>query len=1212
MATINGTDGKDKLKLTDIKEDLFIESGAGDDKVTLRDIKGNVTLDAGAGDDRVQAHDINGDVSIDSGSGVDQINLTDVDGLVDLVTGEGNDKLELRDIKGDINIATDDGDDRLHTRDTQGNVEIDTGLDNDRIHVNRHEGELFVDSGDGDDLIRIQRVKGDVNVVAGEGNDVVKLHDIDGDVFIDGGNGDNTIRVRAVEGSVNIETGAGNDHIVVHDIDGTSYVFAGDGDDIINGGNQDDILIGGDGNDIIRGRDGQDILRGEAGNDELRGGRDHDELWGGIGDDKLYGHKGNDTLNGEAGNDQLFGRDDDDTLTGGQGDDFIHGGRGNDTAVLSGARSDYIVTQLDKKHIQITDTIDGRDGTDVVTRVENFQFSDGNVTLAELLEPSDPEPEGPAIIAAGTYRLNNHPDGEAANPTYGLRLDELIDVTHKHDIFTFDFNKTPGTGVFLTYDDNAQTIRIEGTVYGGLDVGKQYDKQLSGYWKISFEYNNVNLVNNDDDLQVLNSSQTAGGFITRVDTGETFELFQKANDQGLAFQLGNEVNDQGHRDFEGISGWGWVNHSDPNVHIAASDFLFTLDPTPIGNDDNQAPVANNDGIFTTGVNTALSITFTDLLANDSDPDGDNLSVINAQNVLNGSVVLDSANQVIIFTPSSDFSGNAQFEYTISDGQGGTASAAVQINIGTTNIPPQANPDSYTITLGDNVAINAANGLLANDTDADNDNLSVNSLAITTALGASVIVNADGSFNYDSTTISGLESLGVNDIIPDTFEYVVSDGNGGSDTATVTFTINGINDNPVANTDNFVTAEDTLINLFFSDLLANDSDVDTNDSLSILGIQNIVGGSINLDAEDLRLTFIPEQNFNGTASFEYLLSDNNGGSAIGNVIINVTPVNDAPTADDSIFALLNENFAVGTVIGTASGFDIDDPNTPLNFSIVNGDPLNAFSIDPTTGLITLADDSNLNLDFDDGNPFVASFDVAISDGELSALQNVIVSLTPVNDNAPIAGADKDVTVFQSSFNGSFVDFATALDADLPRENLSFSFVSGNDNGGFNIDSVSGVITIANVNVLDLDPTDGTSFVASLGVLVTDGLFNDTQRITLNVLDPFNPQIFASNIVDGTENNDTLLSTLADDIFTGLGGNDIFDFGNGNLGNDVILDFSGALTGGNDVLQFAAGVSINQTTQTASGDSLLTLNTGTTIQLVGVLNSEIDFTHDFIFI
>ncbi|PLW66611.1 calcium-binding protein, partial [Pseudohalioglobus lutimaris] len=115
---------------------------------------------------------------------------------------------------------------------------------------------------------------------------------------------------------------------------------------------------------------------------------------GGAGDDTIIGTKGDDHIEGNVGNDKLFGGAGDDTMLGGDGDDFLSGGAGND--VIDGGRgmdsisfrgfsSEYNVDVGEDSLVTITDSVEGRDGSDTVSNVEAFQFEDGMFNVDDLL-----------------------------------------------------------------------------------------------------------------------------------------------------------------------------------------------------------------------------------------------------------------------------------------------------------------------------------------------------------------------------------------------------------------------------------------------------------------------------------------------------------------------------------------------------------------------------------------------------------------------------------------------------------------------------------------------------------------------------------------------------------------------------------------------------------------------------------------------------------
>lgn len=177
----------------------------------------------------------------------------------------------------------------------------------------------------------------------------------------------------------------------------------------------------------------------------------------------------------------------------------------------------------------------------------------------------------PPLVAR--YRLCNHPDGNASPPYYGLRLDRLFDVEGS-DVYTFDF-EAPGAFVYLDYD--GVSVRIHGIVYGGLDTGGSHDPENSGYALVDFTYPLVVPAMGDDDLVSQDGTGTLTWMVGTPDE-EVVQLYAYMGDNEYAFRFGDEDHDYGHRGFSGFSGWGWLNHRDPEVHYSASDWLFTVCP----------------------------------------------------------------------------------------------------------------------------------------------------------------------------------------------------------------------------------------------------------------------------------------------------------------------------------------------------------------------------------------------------------------------------------------------------------------------------------------------------------------------------------------------------------------------------------------------------------------------------------------------------------
>lgn len=188
-----------------------------------------------------------------------------------------------------------------------------------------------------------------------------------------------------------------------------------------NGGN--DTITGSELDDLLSGGSGDDVIRGEAGNDLLMGGTGRDDMAGGAGNDILIGGTGNDRLAGDAGDDRIFGNAGNDRIIVSTGDDVVDGGAGYDIAeFLNASSTDFTVTAAGQG-VQLTRTMDGGTETQVFRKVEEFQFDDQSMSLAQLLQ--DPETAGGALSgSSGGGTSGDDPDLPAR--VEGGNTDDLI------------------------------------------------------------------------------------------------------------------------------------------------------------------------------------------------------------------------------------------------------------------------------------------------------------------------------------------------------------------------------------------------------------------------------------------------------------------------------------------------------------------------------------------------------------------------------------------------------------------------------------------------------------------------------------------------------------------------------------------------------------------------------------------------------------------
>ena len=215
-----------------------------------------------------------------------------------------------------------------------------------------------------------------------------------------------------------------------------------------------------------------------------------------------------------------------------------------------------------------------------------------------------------------------------------------------------------------------------------------------------------------------------------------------------------------------------------------STATVTVTVTPV----NDAPVAADD---TFSGNEDAQIAGNVLADNgsgpDADIDGDTLTVSLASDVSNGTLVLN-ANGSFTYTPDPDFNGTDSFTYTVNDGTVDGTTATVTLTVGAVNDAPVTNADSYSATEDTPLAVDANLGVLANDTDAENDPLTA--VLVTGPGNGSLALNADGSFTYTpDADFSGTDS----------FTYKANDGTADGNTETVTINVAPVADGAIIST-----------------------------------------------------------------------------------------------------------------------------------------------------------------------------------------------------------------------------------------------------------------------------------------------------------------------------------------------------------------------------------------------------------------------------
>ncbi len=323
---------------------------------------------------------------------------------------------------------------------------------------------------------------------------------------------------------------------------------------------------------------------------------------------------------------------------------------------------------------------------------------------------------------------------------------------------------------------------------------------------------------------------------------------------------------------------------------------------------NDPPVALPDAVSANSVTpTTIAV-----LANDDDPDlpgGDVLSVVAVDTAGTRGLVTFTA-AVVTFDPDGQFddlTGNdtatTTFAYTIEDSAGARSSATVTVTVAA-NQPPIARTDRFSGSAGATVAGNVlednGNGP---DTDPENTALSVTAENVFSALGAAVTLHADGSFVYDPRAADAIRQLPPGTAADDTFLYTVFDSGGAGATGTVTVTVTGVDDPPVARDDQLeVLADQTLTGNVLADNGAGEDLDPDGDPLSVVGAQFIsaqgaavsleTDGSLLYDPRDASKLVALAAGQTAVDAFSYTVLSGDA-SADGTVTVTVTGVNDPP-------------------------------------------------------------------------------------------------------------------------------------------------------------------------------------------------------------------------------------------------------------------------------------------------------------------------------
>ncbi|MBE4091705.1 tandem-95 repeat protein [Vibrio parahaemolyticus] len=552
-----------------------------------------------------------------------------------------------------------------------------------------------------------------------------------------------------------------------------------------------------------------------------------------------------------------------------------------------------------------------------------------------------------------------------------------------------------------------------------------------------------------------------------------------------------------------------LNLKDLTISASVSD---GVNPTANDSDSlivnrvNDAPVAKDD-IATTQEDTAVTI---DVLPNDSDVDGDKLSIQSAS-VPEAQGKVEIVDGKLVFTPAENFHGDAEITYTLTDGAL-TDQATVNVTVNAVNDTPV-------------VESNLADQTLAED-------FTPYTIDLNTAF--SDVDNVDGELTFsvsgNSNVLVSIEN-GIATISPtadwngsETLTFTATDPSGESISQTVNFTVAPEAD-IVADKATVVEDTPTIIKVLGNDTFEGDGKV-----VSLDANNGPANGTVSINP-DGSVTYTPNDNYVGKDTFTYIVTSG-GVSESTTVEVNVTPVNDAPVAKDDI-ATTQEDTAV-TIDVLPNDTDVDGDKLSIESVSV---PKEQGTVEVVDGKLVFTPAESFNGD--------AEITYTVTDGALTDQATVKVTVNAVNDTPVVESNIADQTLTED-FTPYTIDLNTAFsDVDNVDGELTFS-VSGNSN--IQVAIVNGIATIT--------PTADWNGSETLTFTATDPSGESvSQPVNFTVAPVADIVADKATVVEDTS---TVIKVLGNDTFESDGKVVSLDTNNGPANGTVSVNPDGSVT------------------------------------------------------
>ncbi|SFS00788.1 tandem-95 repeat protein [Anaeromicropila populeti] len=460
-----------------------------------------------------------------------------------------------------------------------------------------------------------------------------------------------------------------------------------------------------------------------------------------------------------------------------------------------------------------------------------------------------------------------------------------------------------------------------------------------------------------------------------------------------------------------VNGMDYFTYKVSDGNLYSSTVTVTIEITSV----NDIPVAN-DSFFTINEDTEKTGALTGM-----DIDGNTLAFSKTVESLHGSVTINS-NGTFQYMPDANYNGIDRFEFKVNDGLADSLAATVTINITAVNDAPVAQDRVLNVTEDED-----EHGMLwALDVDGD----ALNYQIVSVPQKGNVFLDANGSYIY-------LPALNENGV--DSFTYRVTDGVEYSNTATVVITIAEVNDIPYAYDKSITLEEDGSSNgsLYGFDVEGT--------PLVFIKTREANHGTVIVDSNGL-YHYVPNENYFGSDSFSYKVSDGVNFSESAVVTVTINSVNDAPVCQNAVQSVLED----ATLNGVLSASDVEGDT--LTFSVVEN---------AKNGRVSLNEDGSYSYTPDNNYFGNDSFSFSTNDGTANSnVAEVSITVTSVNDLPEVADINKSVYENQlvyftaTDFTQHFLD----VESDALTK-IKITFINNLDCGTWKLVSGSTSTTIA---------------------------------------------------------------------------------------------------------------------------------------------------------